>query len=87
MTMQRDRMVHARIATEDGIREVARYDREGRWYIEGPEGKRQRLGTVHEAAQAALDLEDQGGTVFLGRPGGKQFDAKVTGGHRKGTRR
>lgn len=86
--MTNDRVVHARMSTEDGvIREVVRYDRQGRWYVEGSDGKRQRLGTVQEAARAALDFEQWGGTIFSGQPGGQQFDAKVAGGHRKGARR
>lgn len=74
-----DRIVHASFP---GLGEVVRYDREGRWYYEGT-GKRERLKTVHDAAAKAIELEQRGGTIHLGRAGGKQFDHKVAGCRRK----
>jgi hypothetical protein len=91
-----DRTVHASLVDpDDGVTvEIVRYDRQGRWYKEifrlGERrvfADRQRYGTVHDAADAAMDLEAEGGTVHTGRPGGKQFDAKVAGARGRMSRR
>ena len=80
-----DRQVHARSAS--GTVVLVRYDKQGRWYLESPNGGvRVRVATVHEAAQKAVAMENEGGKVFEGIPGGKQFDSKVAGCRRRGTR-
>lgn len=76
-----DRTVHATL----GPREIVRYDRQGRWYDEH-DHKRVRIATVHEAADLALTLEDNGGEILTGQPGGKQFDAKVAGARQRRSR-
>jgi len=76
-----DRTVHASL----GPREIVRYDRQGRWYNEH-DHKKVRIATVHDAATLALTLEDNGGEIYEGQPGGKQFDAKVTGARQKRAR-
>jgi hypothetical protein len=76
-----DRTVHAAL----GPREIVRYDRQGRWYDETPE-RRTRIATVHDAAALALVLEDNGGEVLEGQPGGLQFDAKVSGARQRQAR-
>ena len=64
-----DRRVHARL--QDGS-EVVRYDRAGKWWIEGSHGRRRvsiadaALAAAHEAVEFHFDL-----------PGGKLFDAAV----------
>lgn len=68
--MADDRTVH--IELPDG-REVVRYDRAGKWYIEGPNITRLQLDLFHAAAQAIRP----GARVFTGRPGGRAFDAAV----------
>lgn len=66
-------------------RQLVRYHREGRWFIEDA-NRRERLESVHDAANIALKFEREGGVIHSGQPGGKQFDAKVAGGHRRGSR-
>lgn len=69
-----NRQVHAR----NGNMEVVRYDREGRWYIEGAQGShRVRLVSVKAAVEAAMTLEEEGGQIFIRQPGGKRFDSMV----------
>jgi hypothetical protein len=66
-----DRTVHARLS--DG-REVVRYDRAGKWWVEIVGGPRRSI-TVGEAIDlACVPGETQ---VFLGRAGGGSFDAAV----------
>lgn len=82
-------MVHARHVTEEGcVVEVVRYDRQGRWFLEWnqPPNQRTRLKSVADAASQAIALEDKGGEIFPGRPGGKQFDNKVAGCRRRESR-
>lgn len=91
-----DRMVHASLVDpDDGVTvEIVRYNKQGRWYKEifrlgdrrEPAGN-QRFGTVHDAVDAAIDLEDEGGTIHTDRPGGRQFDAKVAGAKGRKSRR
>lgn len=71
MTGDADRTVHG--FTDDG-RQVVRYDRAGKWYIEYPEGagKKRRHVTITEAVRAAIS-----GRVVYGRPGGLAFEARV----------
>lgn len=64
-----DRRVHATLP--DG-REVVRYDRAGKWYVEGP-GKR-KLITFGEAVDLALTVDS---VIHAGRVGGSRFDAVV----------
>ena len=63
-----DRTVHARKRES----ELVRYERAGKWYYEGPEGRR-NIG-VREAAMIARQWRDEGGVVYLTRPGGRLFD-------------
>jgi len=49
-------------------------------------GVQVRVKTVHDAAEKAIAMERQGGEIYPGRPGGKQFDAKVTGAKEKRAR-
>lgn len=66
-----DRTVHARAR---GGGEVVRYDRAGKWYLENsPEGGRVQI-TLDEAVFLAIQ---DGAEIFLGRPGGRRFDACV----------
>jgi hypothetical protein len=84
-----DRTVHAKMGQPGFEIELVRYDRQGRWYVETWTGRvwhRDRVATVHDAAQAALDMEDKGGTIHEGRPGGKQFDSKVAGARQRRSR-
>jgi hypothetical protein len=72
-----DRTVHA---SYDGM-EIVRYDRAGKWYLEptNPMLKRQAV-TISQAVSQALWAEAHVmGRIFLGRSGGKVFDAKVRG--------
>lgn len=75
-----DRRVHAR--SEMKMVEIVRYDRQGRWYREWRDGARTRL-TVQQAAAEAVDLKANGGVIFEGIHGGRQFDAKVAGATRR----
>lgn len=80
--MSSDRIVHA--VSKTGATEVVRYDRQGRWYLEQSGApQRMRLTTVQAAAAQAVAMEQDGGIIFTGKPGGKQFDAKVLGARRK----
>jgi hypothetical protein len=74
-----DRRIHASAGDRDGSlwEEVVRYDRVGKWYME-VEGLRQSV-RIHQAARRAVELEDQGGEIFLGVPGGSRFDQLVQG--------
>jgi hypothetical protein len=65
-----DRRVHA--TTEDG-REIVRYDRAGKWYVEA--GDHRRQVTFVEAVRLATLA---GSTVRSGLSGGRAFDARVT---------
>lgn len=67
--MSGDRTVHGLM--KDGSA-IVRYDRAGKWFIEGYD---QRAPiTIGEAVELATE---RGAQVFLGRPGGKSFDARV----------
>jgi hypothetical protein len=66
-----DRHVHIRL--RDG-REVVRYDRAGKWYIEHPDGRRFWL----KFAEAVSWANDPGAEVFTGLPGGSRFDRAVS---------
>lgn len=66
-----DRSVHARLA--DGS-EVVRYDRAGKYFLESPDGSRERI-TLGKAVQHAFTARDNDGRVFLDQPGGQSFDA------------
>jgi hypothetical protein len=71
MLVVTDRQVHAEFAALTGARiEVVRYDRAGKWYFEGPNGRRRV--PVREAAARAVH-----GRVYFGRSGGRQFDHLV----------
>jgi hypothetical protein len=75
-----DRTVHAEL---DGVGQVVRYDRAGKWYYEPPVGRRRAL-TIKQAVDKAAEMVSCGGKVYLKRPGGSTFDAFVA---RKGIRR
>lgn len=68
-----DRTVHARL--EDG-REIVRYDRSGKWYIEqhGLPTRAPRHVQLAEAVRLAIS---PGSIVYLKLPGGSRFDAAV----------
>lgn len=68
-----DRTAHA--ICEDG-REIVRYDRAGKWYIEPREGER-RLVTLAEAVDVAAEAHVGRGQIFYGRPGGGLFDKRA----------
>ena len=63
-----DRTVHGK--TADG-REIVRYDRAGKWYLESPIDARVAIALA-DAVRLATD-----GSAYLDRPGGLQFDAQV----------
>ncbi len=74
MATMRDRTVHA--VLEDG-RQVVRYDRAGKWYIEPlgyPDTAKRRPVSLQEAVAVAAQTR---GTVYYGRPGGGLFDKRV----------
>lgn len=64
-----DRQIHATL--RDG-REVVRYDRAGKWFVEGQHGR--RAVSVLEAAQTAIQYA---GEIHYGLPGGSRFDSAV----------
>lgn len=66
--MSDDRTVHAK--TVRGT-EVVRYDRAGKWFVEGVDGWRHRV-SLADAVRLATQPDAE---VFLGRPGGGRFDA------------
>lgn len=68
-----DRTVHARL--NDGA-EVVRYDRAGKWLVEWPAGSMLACVAV-SMGQAARLASHAGAEVFLGRSGGRSFDAAV----------
>lgn len=65
-----DRTVHA--ITPHGER-IVRFDRAGKWYVEGEHGAR-RI-SIAEAVDLATH---RGSAVFLAKPGGSAFDRAVT---------
>ena len=68
-----DRTVHARVREGDQIiSEVVRYNRSGKFYIEYRDDRARKHVTIAQAVEAAVDHH-----VYLGRPGGTRFDAKV----------
>ena len=57
--------------------EVVRYDRAGKWYVEGCDGSR-RLVTLDQAVKEAIHIAGRNRSgLFLGRPGGRAFDHRV----------
>lgn len=68
-TDDRDRTVHA---ISPAGAEIVRYDRAGKWFMEGS-AHRQPMSLADAVDTALLP----GATVFLGRLGGKLFDARV----------
>jgi hypothetical protein len=77
--MSDDRTVHA--CTEDG-REIVRYDRSGKWYVEqfGLPTRPRRHVDLGEAARLATL---SGSEVRFGLPGGSRFDAAVNSRRRR----
>lgn len=69
-TLSTDRQVHARTASGWS---VVRYDRSRKWFVEHPAGGRRRV-TLAVAVAEALQA---GSTVYLGRPGGRDFGVKI----------
>lgn len=68
-----NRTVHAEFRGEFGrMVEVVRYERAGKWWLEWDGGRR-----AVSVADAATHAVSRSGVVFLGRPGGRLFDAKV----------
>ena len=80
-----DRRVHA--VSADGKTQIVRYDRQGRWFMEFDDGKRERIRDLRKAVAMAMILKAGGGEVHLGRPGGRHFDAKYRASTDKGERR
>lgn len=70
MTMD-DRQVHA--VTLDG-RQIVRYDRASKWYVETSWPYSRRQIDLREAVRLA---RTPGATVVLGASGGRRFDAAV----------
>lgn len=70
-----DRQVHAVLDDE----QIVRYDRAGKWFIEfsPPRMRPARHVTVREAARRAVEMKEEGGTIFFGRSGGGSFDRAV----------
>jgi hypothetical protein len=73
MTEDRDRQVHATM--KDGA-EIVRYNREGHWYLEWPDGSERRTLRINDAVALATSTEVR--DVFFNRPGGSAFDRKVS---------
>lgn len=75
MLAEYDRTVHA----EHNDEKIVRYDSAGKWYIEfdPPRLRPARRVTIREAVQRAIELEQNGGTIYLGKPGGGSFDRYV----------
>ena len=73
--IDRDRRVHA---SYDEMF-VVRYERAGKWFGEydPPRGRPCRQLKLADAVELAIQLGDQGGTIFLGLPGGGSFDRGV----------
>jgi hypothetical protein len=69
MPASNDRTIHARTAD---FKVIVRYDRAGKWYLEGRHNRR-RL-TIVEAVEMATH---RGSRVYLGQPGGRVFDRRV----------
>ena len=68
-----DRTVHA---LGKG-REVVRYNRAGKWYVENQDGSR-RAVTLDQAVSEAADISSaNGGIIRYGRAGGSAFDARM----------
>lgn len=75
--MTTDRRVHASYPGQYGTIEVVRYDRAGKWYVEGIRpGERARITLDAAVARADYASFCPGGQVFLGLPGGGAFDAE-----------
>lgn len=70
-----DRTVHAHYP---GM-EIVRYDRAGKWYLEPTEARllSAQQVTLDGAVRAALWGVENGGEVFMWKPGGGAFDARV----------
>lgn len=64
-----DRTIHARTVNNTAI---VRYDRAGKWYAE--RGSLRRRLALSEAVSMATK---RGSHIYLGKPGGKLFDARV----------
>lgn len=75
MTLWDDRRVHA----EYGEEQIVRYDRAGKWYIEFSPARMRpaRHVTVRAAACRAVELQEAGGVIHFGVPGGGSFDRAV----------
>jgi hypothetical protein len=78
--MMEDRRVHAEAP---GV-QVVRYDRRGHWYVEFSEnygrvgiGAERVRVDVQSAVAEARALEQRGGKIHLGVPGGRTFDRLV----------
>ena len=63
-----DRTVHA----EFGEQQLVRADRSGKWYL-----VTKNKINLAEAVEFAQTWQQQGGNVYLDRPGGAQFDAQL----------
>lgn len=75
-----DRRVHCTIG--DGLGEIVRYDRAGRWYYEHYNGLRFRISLNDAVAYAAIVRPDV--NWHEGVPGGRIFDARVRSARKSG---
>lgn len=68
-------MIHA----ETDVERIVRYNRAGKWYIEGDfDGGWRMQVPISQAVARAIQLRDFfGGKIHLGCPGGQTFDARV----------
>lgn len=64
-----DRTVHGTTADD---REIVRYDHIGKWYLEAPGA---RMVACEQVSVRRAAIEAARGKAFLGRPGGRAFDA------------
>jgi hypothetical protein len=69
-----DRTVHA-TAPDGG--QIVRYDRAGKWYLEYPTGRLRPCRQI-KFAEAVKLASQIGSYVYLGKPGGRRFDAAIS---------
>lgn len=77
MSQLTDRRVHA----EDGKRQLVRYDRSAKWYVEPKPGAKgvTKEGplTIEVAVERAIRMRRNKGSIHFGVIGGQRFDAAV----------
>lgn len=75
MSANEDRTVHA----ETSHAEIVRYDRAGRWYVEGKREKFRTPMNLKGVVEYCEYQEAQAVTVHWGRKGGQQFYKRLRG--------